>query len=318
MFLRGRDNNGTMASGILDLKRHGPNSFKLDGSINPGTAAQILDKLDDIRRAFRAVDPRGTGLVAEKDFKKVLYIEAGIAYNDVSIILATAPAKGGFVGYDTWIVDFLNKHQPADSSFRTQKPADPHPAQEIEEMKRIVVENSTNLLTALRMLDMDDTGFVPMQDFRGSLYLKLGLTSEQVDSIVCGVHEGQINYPEWISFFSTNPICTTTDIGQFIRYGGASTSGSRAPELKNDRYTVSDLGPQSLASVVGQPGVDSDAYSLRDQVSDIHTLETEDIRAQLRRREEEVMEELRKEALGRQQIEAVTNSPWTVQHTLAK
>jgi len=306
-----------MAS-ILDLPRHGPNSFKLDGSVNPQTAAIILDKLDEIRRAFRAVDPRGTGLVAEKDFKRVLYIEAGVAYNDVSIILATAPAKGGFVGYDTWIVDFLNKHQPVDSSFRTQKPADAHPAQEIEEIKRVVVENSANLLTSLRMIDIEDVGFIPMQDFRGALYLKCGLTSEQVDSLVCGVHEGQINYPEWISFFATNPICTTTDVGQFIRYGGASSTGSRAPELKNDRWTISDLGPQTLAPVVGQPGVDKEAYLVRDQVSDIHTLETADIRSQVRSREEKVVEDLRKESLQRQHQMGVIHSPWTVQHTLAK
>ena len=35
------------------------------------------------------------GLVAEKDFKKVLYIEAGVDYNDVSIVLATAPVRRG-------------------------------------------------------------------------------------------------------------------------------------------------------------------------------------------------------------------------------
>merc|ERR1711934_190566 len=147
----------TMAN-TLDLPRHGPNSFKLDGSVDATSASVILDKVDEVRRAFRAVDPRGTGLVAEKDFKKVLYIEAGVAYNDVSIILATAPAKGGFVGYDTWIVDFLNKHQPADSSFRTQKPADAHPAQEVEEIKRVVVENAGHLLTTLRVTDLEDTG----------------------------------------------------------------------------------------------------------------------------------------------------------------
>lgn len=91
----------------------GPNSFKLDGSVGAGTAAVILDNIDKIRRAFRAVDPRGTGqcrgansevgslrrrsrwhfagLVTEKDFRKVLYLEGGVPYNDVSIILATAP-----------------------------------------------------------------------------------------------------------------------------------------------------------------------------------------------------------------------------------
>jgi len=256
--------------------------------------------------------------VAEQDFKKVLYIEAGVAYNDVSIILATAPAKGGFVGYDTWLVDFLNKHQPADSSFRVQRPADSHPAQEIEELKRVIMENAGHLLTTLRITDMEDAGFIAVQDFRGALYLKCGLTGEQVDSIMCGVNEGQINYPEWISFFTTNPVSTTCDIGQFIRYGGASTTGERARELKSDRYTISDLGPQSLAPVVGMPGVDKESYTVRDQVSDIHTLETVDIRAQLRRREEEVMEELRKEALQRQRDKAVVNSPWGVQHTLSK
>jgi len=309
---------GREMANILDLPRHGPNSFKLDGSVSPQAASIILDKLDEIRRGFRSVDPRGTGLVAEKDFKKVLYIEAGVAYNDVSIILATAPAKGGFVGYDTWIVDFLNKHQPADSSFRTQKPADPHHGQEIEEIKRVIVENAGNLLTCLRMIDVEDTGFVPMQDFRGSLYLKVGLTSEQVDSLVCGVHEGQINYPDWIAFFTSNPICTTTDVGQFIRYGGASSTGNRIPELSADRWTVSDLGPQNLAPVYGQPGVDREVYPLRCQVSDIHTTETEDIRAQLRRREEEVMEELRKESLQRQHQASTIESPWNVQHTHSK
>merc|ERR1711934_531065 len=109
-------------------------------------------------------------------------------------------------------------------------------------------------LTALRMIDVSDMGFVPMQDFRGSLYLKLGLTSEQVDSLVGGVSEGQINYVDWLTFFTTSPICTTTDIGQFIRYGGASSTGERAGERdflgNQDRYCISDLGPQSLAPIV--------------------------------------------------------------------
>jgi len=305
----------TMAN-TLDLPRHGPNSFKLSGGVDASSASIILDKIDEVRRAFRGMDPRGTGLVAEKDFKKVLYIEAGIPYNDVSIILATAPAKGGFVGYDTWVVDFLNKHQPADSSFRVQRPAGAHHGQEVEEIKRVVVENAGHLLTTLRMSDIDDTGFVAIQDLRGALYLKCGLNSEQVDSIMCGVNEGQISYPEWISFFTTNPVSTTTDIGQFIRYGGASTTGERVPQ--NDRWTVSGVGPQTLAAPVGMPGVDRSSYTLRDQVSDIHTLETLDIRAQLRRREEEVMEELRKESLERQRHKATINSPWGVQHTLSK
>ena len=38
------------------------------------------------------------------------------------------------MGYDTFIQDFLNKYQPADSSFRAQAPADAHPAQEVEEV----------------------------------------------------------------------------------------------------------------------------------------------------------------------------------------
>merc|ERR1711990_449246 len=133
---------GRSAAMNLDLPRHGPNTFKLDGSMDPSTAAKILDGLDACRRGFRAVDPRGTGLVTEKDFRKVLYLEAGIPYNDISIILATAPAKGGFVGYDTFINDFLNNHQPADSSFRVQAPATAHPGQELEEIKRVIVENA--------------------------------------------------------------------------------------------------------------------------------------------------------------------------------
>jgi Ca2+-binding EF-hand superfamily protein len=279
-----------------------------------------LDKLDEIRRGFRSLDPRGTGLVAEKDFKKILYIDAAVPYNDVSIILATAPAKGGFVGYDTWLIDFLNQHQPADSSFRAQKPADSHPGQESEEIKRVVMENASHFLSALRMIDVDDSGHIPVQDFRGALYLKLGLTAEQVDSLVCGVSEGQIQYSEWLSFFTTNPVSTTTDFSQFIRYGGASSTGSRAPELKDDRWTVSDLGPQSLPGVYGQPGVCPDTYQVREQVSDIHVTETEDIRAKLRRREEEVMEELRKESLQRQHTAHLTVSEYTAgtQHMLTK
>ena len=79
-----------------------------------------------------------------------------------------------------------------------------------------------------------------LQDFRGSLYLKLGLTSEQVratlrctdnshsfvqvDALVGGVSEGQINYVDWLAFFTTSPICTSTDVGQFIRSSVKSLS----------------------------------------------------------------------------------------------
>jgi len=311
---------------ILDLPRHGPNSFKLDGSIGAQTAAIILDKIDQVRRGFRSLDPRGTGLVSEKDFRKVLYIEGGIPYNDVSIILATAPAKGGFVGYDAWTNEFLTENIPdgsdgkeyEKSSFRVQRPGDAHHGQEIEEIKRVIIENATHLLTTLRLSDYEDTGFISMQDFRGSLYLKCGLNAEQVDSLTCGVKEGQINYPDWIAFFTTNPIMTTTDISQFIRYGGASSTGLRAPELLQNRFSVTGQGPNYCEPVVGMPGVERDNYTTRTQVSDIHTLETLDIRAKLRRREEEVSEELRKEALQRQHEKAVIESPWGVQHTACK
>jgi len=224
------------------------------------------------------------------------------------------------VGYDSWLNDFLDMHQPADSSFRIPKPADAHPAQEIEEIKRTVIENATNLLTSLRMIDTDDTGFIPVQDFRGALYLKLGLKPEQVDSLVCGVNEGLLNYPDWIQFFTTNPISTTSDFGQFIRYGGASSTGNRAQELSADRLMVSELGPQTLPPLYCQPGIDKDMYGVREQVSDIHTTETEDIRAQQKRRSEEVMEELRKEALGRQHLASLAVSPHTsgTQHLLSK
>ena len=35
---------------------------------------------------------------------------------------------------------------------------------------------------------------------------------------MCGTHEGEVNYADWLAFFTTNPVCTTTDIGQFIRH----------------------------------------------------------------------------------------------------
>merc|ERR1711998_798625 len=251
------------SSTFMDLKRHGANSFKIDGEVGAGVAAQILGEIDAIRRGFASFDPRSTGLVSEKDFRKVLYLEGSVPYNDISIILASAPAKGGFVGYDTWLVDFLNRFQPADSSFRIQKPADFHPAQEVEEVKRRVIENAPNLLSSLRMIDMDDMGYVPIQDFRGALYLKLGLTAEQVDGLLCGIQEGDIDYPAWLSFFTTNSTPTSSDVAQFIRYGGSSTSGSRAPELsrtetdggrKQKFWAVSEVQPQTLPPLYNGPG----------------------------------------------------------------
>ena len=220
----------------------------------------------------------------------------------------------------------------------------------------MVIENATNLHSSLRTLDFNDTGFVAMQDFRGALYLKLGLTAEQVcdsgpaalslwsarvvsfllfvqrwwsanmwhfgsmqvDAVVCGTHEGDINYPDWLAFFTTNPVCTTTDIGQFIRFGGASSTGARDAELKDDRYTVSGQGVEGVPMVIGAPGVDRETYPTAVQVSDIHAIESEDIRNNKFRREEEVLEELRKEALHRQHEEATLNSNWGTQHHLTK
>jgi len=83
---------------------------------------------------------------------------------------------------------------------------------------------------------------------------------------VCGTHEGEVNYPDWLAFFTTNPICTTTDIGQFIRFGGGSSTGARAGELRSDRYTVSGQGMEGLPMVIGAPGVDREAYPTSVQV----------------------------------------------------
>jgi len=54
------------------------------------------------------------------------------------------------------------------------------------------------------------------------------------------------------------------------------------------------------------------------EVSDIPAQETDDIRNNARRREEEILEELRKEALHRQHEEATLNSNWGTQHHLTK
>ena len=86
-----------------------------------------------IRRGLASLDPRCSGLVSEKDFKKVLYLEGGISYSEIALIIEEAPRKGGFVGYDAWIVDYLNLYQPADSSFRTQGQPTAHPGQPWEE-----------------------------------------------------------------------------------------------------------------------------------------------------------------------------------------
>ena len=63
------------------------------------------------------------------------------------------------------------------------------------------------------------------------------------------------------------------------RFGGASSTGLRDAELKNDRFTVSGQGQEGMPTVYGAPGVDRECYPVAIQVADIHTLETEDIKA---------------------------------------
>jgi len=58
-------------------------------------------------------------------------------------------------------------------------------------------------------------------------------------------------------------------------------------------------------------------YPVADQVSDIHVIQSEDIRANARRRDEEIMEELRKEALHRQRQTSL-QAPGGFQHTHLK
>jgi len=305
-----------MVTGIVDLKYHGPNSSRHNGNMSGGLSGAVLDKLDDIRRGLAAVDPRCTGLVSERDFKKVLYLEGGISYSEISLILEEAPRKGGFVGYDAWIVDYLNLFQPADSSFRCQGQPQAHPQQPWEEIQRVVLEGATHLLSSLTLVDTNMTGFVSVADLRGALYLKIGLKPEQVDMMFQGVTEGDVNYGDWISFFTTNPSPTVDDLGQFIRYGGSSTAATCHPDL-------GDPKPEALATreskmllpdINGAPGV---PYTeCKSEVEDYHIMATQDMREKYRTKEMEFQRARREQAL-KEKSAMTLKSEYGIQHTKA-
>lgn len=320
----------------------------------------VLNKIDEIRRGLAAVDPRCTGLVTEKDFKKVLYLEAGINYSDIALILEQAPCKGGFVGYDTWIVEYINfadpqlgqtllgtraagdhninQWQTGLASLRTQGQAQSHPNQPWEEIQRTVVEAANHLLSSFSLVDSDGTGFISVADLRGALYLKVGLKPQQVDLILNGLHEGDVNYGDWLSFFTTNPSPCVDDLSQFVRHGGASTSGnptaaddlsgtaSSTGHLKSSLVSHPDLGsmhPQYLANreskmvlpeLCGAPGI---PYTdCRAEVSDYHVTETQDMREKRREQEARIQAILREESLQRNSA-MIRNSEGGVQHTKA-
>jgi hypothetical protein len=303
-----------MVTGIVDLARHGPNSTRHNGNQSGGLSGAVLEKLDDIRRGLAAVDPRCTGLVSEKDFKKVLYLEGGISYSEINLIIEEAPRKGGFVGYDAWIVDYLNLYQPADSSFRTQRQPTAHPGQPWEEIQRVVIEGATHLLSSLTLLDVYSTGYCSVADMRGALYLKIGLKPEQVDMMFQGVTEGDVNYADWISFFTANPTPTVDDLGQFIRYGGASTSGTCHPDLgeANPQLLATREGKMMLPDLRGAPGV---PYTdCKSEVCDYHVMATQDIREKYRLKEFEYQNDRRDQALKEKSAMTLA-SEYGVQHT---
>lgn len=113
----------------------------------------------------------------------------------------------------------------------------------------------------------------------GALYLKIGLKPEQVDMMFQGVTEGDVNYADWISFFTTNPSPTVDDLGQFIRYGGASTAGNHHPDLGDPdcQLLATREAKMGLPELHGAPGV---PYTeCKAEVSDYHVMATQDIRA---------------------------------------
>jgi len=305
-----------MVTGIVDLKHHGPNAARHNGNMSGGLSGKVLDKLDDIRRGLAAVDPRCTGLVSERDFKKVLYLEARISYSEINLILEEAPRKGGFVGYDAWIVDYLNVFQPADSSFRCQGQPQAHPGQPWEEIQRVVIEGATHLLSSLTLIDTNMSGFVSVADMRGALYLKIGLKPEQVDMMFQGVTEGDVNYGDWISFFTTNPSPTVDDLGQFIRYGGSSTAATCHPDLgpANPVELATREGKTLLPDISGAPGV---PYTqCKSEVEDYHIMATQDMREKYRTKEMEFQNARREQAL-KEKSSMTLVSEGGIQHTKA-
>merc|ERR1712010_280431 len=349
-------------TGIVDLPRHGPNADRHNTSARGKLCGDILEKIDEIRRGLAAADPRCTGLVSEKDFKKVLYLEAGIPYSEINLVLQDAPRKGGFVGYDAWIVDYLNicdpllnntflgarecdgsnrnlnSWQTGLSSCRTQGQAKAHPNQPWEEIQRVVIESATHPLSSFTLIDEQQSGFISVADLRGALYLKVGLKPEQVDMILNGIVDGDVNYGDWLSFFTTNPSPTVDDLSQFVRHGGASTSGN--PVASGDLGSIADNNDLLKSSLVSNPGmgnmepqllVNRDGKAVlpdlmgapgipytncKAEVSDYHVTETQDMREKRREQDMRIQAILREEALHRKS-QMTVDTLGGVQHTQA-
>eukprot|EP00658_Telonema_sp_P-2_P045180 TRINITY_DN330_c0_g1_i5.p1 TRINITY_DN330_c0_g1~~TRINITY_DN330_c0_g1_i5.p1 ORF type:complete len:367 (-),score=101.27 TRINITY_DN330_c0_g1_i5:345-1445(-) len=348
----------TMPTGNFDLKRHGPNAHRHNGSTPGNLSGKVLGKIDEIRRGLAGFDPRCTGLVSEKDFKKVLYLEAGIDLAQINLILEQAPCKGGFVGYDTWLVDYLNMAEPqldhtnlgprsatessagswqtGLSALRSQGQAQAHPGQPWEETQRVVMESANHLLSSFTLVDTMQTGFISVADLRGALYLKVGLKPEQVDMILNGITEGDVHYADWLTFFTTHPSPTVADLSQFIRHGGASTTGNAVgipeesgmttsqmtssllshPDLgnMNPQYLVNKEARMVLPDLLGAPGIPYDDCLAA--VHDIHVTETQDIREKQRMQDARIQDILREEALRQKRIMTV-ESEGGVQYTKA-
>lgn len=180
----------------------------------------------------------------------------------------------------------------------------------------MVIEGATHLLSSLTLIDTNMSGFVSVADMRGALYLKIGLKPEQVDMMFQGVTEGDVNYADWISFFTTNPSPTVDDLGQFIRYGGSSTAATCHPDLgePNPQLLATREAKTLLPDISGAPGV---PYTeTRSEVEDYHIMATQDMREKYRAKEMEFQNARREQALKEKSAMAL-GSEGGVQHTKA-
>lgn len=171
----------------------------------------LIDRLPDIISSLRTVDPMGTGFVNKYDFRKALYVDAILGYDDVMTTVKDAPTSNGKIAYNVW-VDTLPFGSPHRAHLFNDTPNEDSEKDIIAEIQQMVTNNFSNLLDAFRSFDAEHRGYITIYDFRRCIYLYLGISKEHTDMMFRSIgyaENGFINYLGWLNGIDTNAIDLT-------------------------------------------------------------------------------------------------------------
>merc|ERR1712166_36407 len=163
---------------------------------------QILLREQQLRSALVAADPSHSGFVSKFDFRKALYVDAGLSYNSVSSILEDAPQCGGRVAFNLWFEAICSDQYPLREMLKRERRSD----EELkEDVQRSVAASSDAIRRTLQQFDPQLTGFSPLYDFKRTLVTHLGLTEAHLTALfgpLGDTQTGFVNYSSWIRSIS--------------------------------------------------------------------------------------------------------------------